>query len=159
MGEPEDFAYAFDMAREAGLGITAHAGEWGGAKMVEKTLDQLKPTRIGHGVMAIEDPRLVDRLAEDGIVLEVCPGSNVCLGVAPSWAAHPIERLREAGVPVTVSTDDPPFFHITLQQDYERLSETFGWDDEIIREVNLTAARAAFCDEETRADLIKRLDQ
>lgn len=158
MGRPGDFAWSFDMAREAGLQITCHAGEWGGAKMVRDTLDQLRPERIGHGVMAIGDPALVDRLAEDGIVLEVCPGSNVALGVVPNWAAHPIERLRQAGVKVTVSTDDPPFFHTTLNREYEMLAETFGWDDEVFREVNLTAARAAFCDEETRARLIKRIE-
>lgn len=158
MGEPADFAYSFDMARESGLRITCHAGEWGGAEMVRKTLDDLGAERIGHGVMCVEDPALVERIAAEGIVLEVCPGSNVALGVVESWADHPIERLRAAGVKVTVSTDDPPFFHTTLSREYEMLNTTFGWDDEIIRDVNLTAARAAFCDEETRAKVIKRIE-
>ena len=99
-GEPKDFAWGFDCAREAGLHLTAHAGEWRGPESVANALDAFRPARIGHGVRAIEDLALVDRLAEDGIVLEVCPGSNVVLGVYDSWGAHPIEKLRERGVKV-----------------------------------------------------------
>lgn len=156
--EPRDYAWAFDCAREAGLRLTAHAGEWRGPESVRACLDDLHVERIGHGVRAIEDPALVERLAEDGIVLEVCPGSNVALGVYPNWRSHPIETLRARGVPVTVSTDDPPFFHTTMSHEFDRLADTFGWDDTVVREVNLTAARAAFCDETTRQALIKRLE-
>ena len=115
-GEPKDFTWAFDCAREAGLGLTAHAGEWRGPESVRNALDAFRPSRIGHGVRAIEDPALVDRLAEDGVVLEVCPVSNVVLGVYAKMTAHPIEKLRERGVKVTVSTDDPPFFHTTMSR-------------------------------------------
>ncbi|WP_368667855.1 adenosine deaminase [Palleronia pontilimi] len=156
-GHPRDFAYGFDMAREAGLSLTAHAGEWGGAQSVRDALDHLRVARIGHGVHAINDPALVDRLAEDGITLEVCPGSNVTLGVYPDWRSHPIDKLRAAGVPVTVSTDDPPFFHTTMTHEYQRLSDTFGWDDEIFTDIARTAANAAFCDDATRAALLKRI--
>lgn len=156
--QPKDFAYAFDMAREAGLRITAHAGEWGGAASVRDTLDALNPERIGHGVQAIEDDALVDRLAKAGTVLECCPGSNVFLGVFPSWEVHPIDKLRERGVIVTVSTDDPPFFHTTMRKEYEKLAETFDWKDEDFRALNIAAANAAFCDEGTRARLIKKLE-
>jgi adenosine deaminase len=97
-GKPGDFLWAFECAREAGLRITVHAGEWGGAASVRDALDALNPERIGHGVQAIEDLALVDRIAEDGIVLECCPGSNVTLGVFPSWARHPIQSLRDRGV-------------------------------------------------------------
>lgn len=158
MGHPKDFAYAFDMAREAGLRITSHAGEWGGAQSVRDTLDALRPERIGHGVQAIDDAALVDRLAEDGTVLEVCPGSNVFLGVYPTWAAHPIKTLRDRGVAVTVSTDDPPFFHTDMCVEYDRLAETFGWEEDDFRALNLTAANAAFCDEDTRARVLKKLE-
>jgi len=155
---PKDFAYAFDMAREAGLGITSHAGEWGGAASVRDTLDTLNPNRIGHGVQAIEDAALVDRLAEAGTVLEVCPGSNVFLGVFPSWQTHPIATLRERGVIVTVSTDDPPFFHTTMRKEYDQLAETFGWEEDDFRAINSAAANAAFCDENTRTRVLKRLE-
>jgi adenosine deaminase len=157
-GAQRDFAYAFDMAREAGLKITTHAGEWMGPDEVRAALDDIRPARIGHGVRAIEDDALVDRLAEDGVVLEVCPGSNVFLGVFPSWQAHPIERLRERGVKVTVSTDDPPFFNTTLSQEYDRLADTFGWDEGAFRDLAQVALDAAFCDEGTKDALRKRLE-
>ncbi|TRD22281.1 adenosine deaminase [Palleronia caenipelagi] len=157
-GTPEDFAYAFDMAREAELRITCHSGEWGDPKSIARTLDVLRPERLGHGVRAAEDPRLMERLAESGVVLEVCPGSNVALGVVPDWASHPIERLRRAGVRVTVSTDDPPFFHTGMVREYDRLADTFGWDEEVFRELALTAVDAAFCDDETKTRLRKRIE-
>lgn len=157
-GVPGDFAYAFDMAREAGLGLTAHAGEWAGPASVRATLDDLRVDRLGHGVRAIETPALVDRLAEAGVVLEVCPGSNIALGVYRDWAAHPIARLRAAGVKVTVSTDDPPFFRTTMGREYDRLADTFGWDEDVFAALNRGAAEAAFCDEATRAALLKRLE-
>lgn len=157
-GRPADFAWAFDCAREAGLRLTAHAGEWGGPESVRAALDALRPERIGHGVRAIEDPALVDRLAEGGIALEVCPGSNVALGLYPSFAAHPVARLRERGVRVTLSTDDPPFFHTSLRREYEALSRAFGWTEADFRDINATAARVAFCDEATRAAVLKRIE-
>ncbi|MGB3315450.1 MAG: adenosine deaminase, partial [Albidovulum sp.] len=124
MGAPKDFAWSFDAAREAGLRPTAHAGEWGGPESVRVAIRDLGVERIGHGVRAIEDLALVDEIAEKGIVLEVCPGSNVALGVYPDWRAHPIHHLRERGVKVTVSTDDPPFFHTTMAREYQMLAET-----------------------------------
>ncbi|MBM9594633.1 adenosine deaminase [Roseitranquillus sediminis] len=156
-GTKRDFAWAFDCAREAGLRLTCHAGEWGGPQSVRDAL-ALGVERIGHGVRAIEDRALVDDLAERGIVLEVCPGSNVALGVCRDWRAHPIEKLRERGVPVTISTDDPPFFHTTMENEHARLAEVFGWDEGEFAEIHRTAARAAFCDEATRKRLLKALE-
>lgn len=158
MGRPGDFSYSFDMAREAGLRLTCHAGEWGGPDMVADTLRDLCPARIGHGISAAKDPALVARLADQGVVLEVCPGSNVFLGAVPSWKAHPIARLREAGVTVTVSTDDPPFFDTTMTRECDMLAETFGWEDEDMRALNRTALDAAFCDAETKARIAKKLE-
>lgn len=155
---PRDFAWAFDCAREGGLHLTAHAGEWGGAQSVRDALDHLRVTRIGHGVQSIDDPALVDRLAEDGIVLEVCPGSNVFLGVYPSFPAHPVARLRDRGVTVTLSTDDPPFFRTTLIREYEALAAAFGWTEADFRAINADAARAAFCDDETRARILSLIE-
>jgi adenosine deaminase len=157
-GRPADFAWAFDCAREAGLRLTAHAGEWAGPHSVRAALDDLRVERIGHGVRAIEDPALVDTLAERGIVLEVCPGSNVALGLYPDLAAHPVARLREGGVRVTLSTDDPPFFRTSNRREYEALARAFGWTDEDFRAINRDAAAAAFCDEPTRKALIERLE-
>ena len=157
-GKPRDFVWSFDAARESGLRLTAHAGEWGGPASVRDAWKDLGVERIGHGVRAIEDPVLLDELAEAGVVLEVCPGSNVVLGVYPDLAAHPIQRLREAGVKVTVSTDDPPFFHTTMSKEYDDLAATFGWTDEDFAEINQTALAAAFCDDETRARVAKQIE-
>lgn len=155
---PADFAWAFDCAREAGLGLTCHAGEFGGPESVRATLDALKVSRIGHGVRASEDAALVVRLAAEGIVLEVCPGSNVALGLYPDLAAHPIDVLCRSGVPVTVSTDDPPFFHTDLDAEYAGLTAAFDWGEEAFQNINRTAAEAAFCDEATRARLLAALE-
>ncbi|MCW8842108.1 MAG: adenosine deaminase, partial [Rhodobacteraceae bacterium] len=103
-GHQGDFAYAFDQAREAGLQLTTHAGEFGGPQSVWEAIMDLRVERIGHGVRAIEDARLVDALVARQITLEVCPGSNVALGLYKDFAAHPIAQLREAGVKITVST-------------------------------------------------------
>lgn len=110
-GRVADYARAFDIARDAGLGLTIHAGEVCGAFSVADALDAVRPSRIGHGVRAIEDLDLVKRLADLGTVLEICPGSNIALGVFPDFASHPLRHLKEAGVRVTISSDDPPFFH------------------------------------------------
>jgi len=155
---PADYAPAFDAAREAGLHLTAHAGEWGGAKSVREAIEHLKIERVGHGVHAIQDPALVDYLAASGIVLEVCPGSNVALGVYPSFKDHPIKKLRDAGVKVTVSTDDPPFFHTTMTREYEELNRAFGWDEDDFAALNRVALEAAFCDDATRARIAQRLE-
>lgn len=156
---PKDFSWAFDAAREAGLRLTCHAGEWRGPESVRDALRDLRVERIGHGVRAIEDLALVDELAERGIVLEVCPGSNVALGLYPSIRAHPIDRLRERGVKVTVSTDDPPFFHTTMDREYVMLAEAFDWDEGVFEAIARTSAEAAFCTEETRKNILKRLEK
>ncbi|GAB4387024.1 adenosine deaminase [Albidovulum sp.] len=157
--KPKDFAWSFDAAREAGLRLTAHAGEWAGPDSVRDAIRDLRVERIGHGVRAAEDPALVADLAERGIVLEVCPGSNIALGLYPGWSAHPIETLRARGVRVTVSTDDPPFFRTSMRHEYQMLAETFGWDDAVFADLATTAARAAFCDAETRDRILKRLEK
>ncbi len=156
-GRQGDFAWAFDCAREAGLRLTTHAGEWGGPSSVREAVEALGVERIGHGVRAVEDPGLVEMLVERGIVLEVCPGSNIALGLYPKLSAHPIDRLREAGVKVTVSTDDPPFFHTTMSREYTALAEAFAWDEGDFADLAQTALDAAFCDPETREKLEKRL--
>jgi len=157
-GTAGDFSYAFDMARDAGLRLTSHAGEWGGAQSIWDTLQDLNVERIGHGVHAINDPKLVDYLAETGIVLEVNPGSNVALGVYPSLAEHPIAKLRDAGVKVTVSTDDPPFFNTTMTSEFEQLASVFGWGVDDFKQLNQTALEAAFCDAATKDLISKRLE-
>ncbi|MCP5039012.1 MAG: adenosine deaminase [Rhodobacteraceae bacterium] len=158
-GNLADFTYAFDMAREAGLRLTAHAGEWCGPDEVIAALNHLKVERIGHGVRAIEDPNLLKRLASEGVVLEVCPGSNVTLGVYSDLKAHPVKALRDAGVKVSVSTDDPPFFYTSMTDEFNNLSDAFGWGEEDFNELNAIALAAAFCDDQTRARVKEKLEK
>jgi len=156
-GHPREFARAFDIAREAGLGITVHAGELAGWESVAAALDHIRPTRIGHGVRAIENPDLVRRIAEEGIVLEVCPVSNVELKVFPSFEEHPFPRLRAAGCKVTLNSDDPPYFWTTLKREYEVAAEQFGLGEDALLDITRTAIEAAFVDEDTRARLLASL--
>jgi adenosine deaminase len=155
--QPADFVKAFAIAEEAGLAMTAHAGEVCGADSVRAVLDALPVRRIGHGVRAVEDPDLVRRIAAEGIVLEVCPGSNVVLGVTPDLKSHPLPQLMAAGIKVTVNSDDPPFFRTSLQAEYDSVAATFGLDDSAMHAFTRTAIEAAFVDEPARQTLLGRL--
>lgn len=157
MGRVADYARAFDIAREAGLGLTIHAGEVCGAFSVADALDLVKPDRIGHGVRAIEDAELVRRLADLGTVLEVCPGSNIALSVYPDFQSHPLRKLRDAGVRVCINSDDPPFFHTSLAREYELAATEFGFSNAEIDAMTRTAIEAAFVDEKTRQALLAKL--
>jgi adenosine deaminase len=159
VGHQGDFAYAFDMAREAGLRLTTHAGEWGGPQSMREAIHDLNVERIGHGVQCIKDPALIEEIKARQITLEVCPGSNVTLevDVAPSWAEHPIKALFDQSVRVTVSTDDPPFFHTNLTREYDMLADTFGWDAAEFCVLNENAVDAAFCDAETKKTLREKV--
>ena len=158
ISQPKDFRWSFDAAREAGLRLTCHAGEWGGPESVRDAIRDLEVERIGHGVRAIEDSALVDEIAEQGLVLEVCPGSNIALGLYSGWRQHPIGRLYTQGVKVTISTDDPPFFHTTMNNEYDRLAEAFDWDQGVFDQIARTSIDAAFCDADTRASIVKTLE-
>lgn len=158
MGDFEDYVRAFEIAREAGLGITVHAGELMGWQSVQAAVDHIRPSRIGHGVRAIENPDLVKRLAESGIVLEVCPGSNVALSVFGSFADHPFPKLLAAGCKVTLSSDDPPYFWTSLKREYDIAEEHWGMDRKQLNAITRTALQAAFVDTATRKELLARLD-
>jgi adenosine deaminase len=157
MGDVSEVASAFALAKEAGLRLTAHAGELCGPQSVRDCLDHLHVQRIGHGVRAIEDPELVRRLADEKIVLEVCPGSNIALDVF-SASDHPLRKLKDAGVAITVSSDDPPFFHTSPLQEYEMARDLFGFSASELDQLTRTSLEAAFVDEETRAKLLTKLD-
>jgi len=148
---PADFAPAYRLAHDEGYGCTIHAGEVRGPESVWAAIRDLPVTRIGHGVRSIEDPALVEELARRGIALEVCPGSNVALGLYPNRNAHPLHRLIEAGVRVTLSSDDPPFFHTTLGTEYDQA----GLDDAALRKITRTAIETSFADEATKAKLLR----
>ena len=153
------FADAFRRAGAAGLRRTVHAGESSGPEGVWDAVQLLGADRIDHGVRAIEDPALVALLAERKIPLGICPTSNLVLGVYPSMQAHPIERLRAAGVRVSVNTDDPALLGASLVGEYQVCREAFGWSDDVTRAVARTSIEASFANADTKAKLLGALER
>ena len=153
-----DFTRLRAEARRLGLGFEVHAGEMGPPASVVEALDILEADRIGHGVAAIRDPQLVDRLVRDQVVLDVCPSSNVAIGQYPSLDAHPVGPLIAAGANVTVSSDDPPFFATTLTDELIAVARVARLDADGVVELQRRAARAAFLPETDRAALVERID-
>ena len=149
----EPFREHFAAAARAGLHRVAHAGEHAGPESVRSVIEVCGAERIGHGVRAIEDPGLTAELAAGGVPLEVCPTSNVKLGVVPSLPEHPFDRLRAAGVAVTVNSDDPPFFDTNLCREYLALARTFGYGPAELAGLSLTALRHAFLSDTEKAAL------
>ncbi|HEX3793362.1 MAG TPA: adenosine deaminase [Acidimicrobiales bacterium] len=151
------FAQVFSSAAAAGLHRTVHAGESSGPEGVWDAIDLLGAERIDHGVRAIEDPRLVETLARRHIPLGICPTSNVMLGISPSYAEHPLERLRRAGVAVSVNTDDPALLGTRLEWEYARIGEAAGWGEADYISAARTSIEAAFCSESMRSSLLTSL--
>lgn len=136
---PEPYAEAFAIARAGGVGSVPHAGEVAGPASIRGALDVLHADRIRHGVRAVEDPGLLRELADRGMVLDVCVLSNVCLGVTPSVAEHPLPALLAAGVPVTVNTDDPTFFACELDDEHAA-ARSLGADPRALFEAGIAGA-------------------
>jgi aminodeoxyfutalosine deaminase len=139
-----DFRDEFAAARAAGLHSVPHAGESVGPGEVWAAIDELGAERIGHGIAAAGDPRLLDRLREAGITLEVCPSSNVATGVVPALADHPLPRLLAAGVPVVLGSDDPPMFNTSLLAEYRRVQEHLGLTAGQLRALARASFEASF---------------
>lgn len=154
---PEASRPAFDRAAEAGVPAVVHAGETAGAESVRGAVEALGAVRIGHGVRALEDPSLVANLRERQIMLEVCPSSNACLGVVERIEDHPLSRLLEAGLNVSVNSDDPPMFNTTLTRELELAHKVFGLGVDDLRDLQFDAARASLLPEAEKADLLGRL--
>src|ERR671910_89595 len=150
---PAPFVADFARAREAGLHTVAHAGETTGHATICDSLDVLGVERIGHGVRAVDNPVLVERLARDRIPLELCPTSNLCTGVVSSFADHPFRAFDDAGVLVTVNSDDPPLFGTTLTDEFLVLARHWGYDADGIQRIALNAVDAAFLPDEEKAQL------
>ena len=149
----EPFAEHFAEAARHGLHCTAHAGEHAGARSVHSVLDACRAERIGHGVRAIEDEALIERLRRERTPLEVCPTSNLCLGLAPDLAHHPFDRLRRAGLELSVNTDDPALFDTDLSSEYLKLAATFGYTAEDLAGFALAAVRQSFLPPAEKSDL------
>jgi aminodeoxyfutalosine deaminase len=152
---PELFVDLFDMARNAGLPGVPHAGETAGRESVWGAIRDLNAVRIGHGIRSVEDPALVEYLAKNQIPLEISPTSNICTGAVSGWDDHPFRQLYDAGVPVTVNSDDPPMFNTTLTQEYRELVDRFGFSIAEIEEIALVAVEHSFLADSERADLVR----
>lgn len=140
---PELFTETFKIVQDAGFPSTPHAGETEGPASVWGAIKKLNAVRIGHGVRSLEDPVLVEYLKEKQIPLEVCPSSNVCLKVATSIAEHPLPRLLEAGLFVTINSDDPPMFNTNLTEEYLRITDQFGYTMDTIKHFVFNAIEAS----------------
>ena len=149
-----DFAPAFNIASAAGLACTTHAGEILGPESVWDAINNLPVTRIGHGVRSVEDPMLIAELAQRGIALEVCPGSNIALSVYPDLASHPLNALLKAGISISLNSDDPPFFATTLGTEYQSGAKDFGLGLEQLRSISRMAMQASFADADTKIRLL-----
>lgn len=149
------FAAAFQKAGDAGLKRTVHAGESSGPDGVWDAIELLHADRIDHGIRAIEDARLVSLLVERRIPLDVCPASNVTLGLYPTLADHPIEKLRTAGVPVSINTDDPALLGLHLEKEYRRCAEAFHWQDDVLREIARNSVEASFAPAPLKQEILR----
>lgn len=151
---PVKFKSAFEMAFEAGLPAMPHAGETVGPESVRGALEWLHPVRLEHGVRAMEDPALVKILRESQMPLDVCPTSNICLKVYPSLEAHPLPRMFELGLNVTLNSDDPPMFGTTLTQEYLNAVEVMGMDLAQLEQMVRNGIRASVLGEAEQQDLL-----
>ncbi|WKX71979.1 adenosine deaminase [Streptomyces sp. XD-27] len=157
-GMARDFDRAFAIAREGGLLAAPHGGELSGPSSVRDCLDDLEASRVGHGVRAAEDPRLLRKLADRGVTCEVCPSSNVALGVYEKPADVPLRTLFEAGVPIALGADDPLLFGSRLAAQYELAREHHGFTDEELAELARQSVRGSAAPEEVRAELLADVD-
>lgn len=154
-GEP--FAPIIKEAKQAGLHVTIHAGEWGGADNVIEAIEKLGAERIGHGVRVMENPNAVALAREKQVTFEVCPTSNYQSGVVPSLNEHPLPQMIKEGLDATINTDDPSISQIELSDEYELACEGLGFTLPDLRESILDAARASFLDKVERKALVDSL--
>jgi len=155
---PEKFAEAFAMAEQAGLPSVPHAGETAGPASIWGALNTLKAVRIGHGVRCLEDPVLVEELRSRQIPLEVCPTSNLCLGVAPDLESHPLPQLVAEGLYVTIGSDDPAIFNTTLTDEYLKIAAAFGYDACDVVHLVMNAVRASLLDDKDKTEMVQAFE-
>jgi adenosine deaminase len=157
-GNAHDFADAFRIARNGGLPGVPHGGELLGADSVRGCVDYLGAQRIGHGVRSVEDPTLVNRLADEGIALEVCPASNVALGVFDDLSEVPVRKLVDAGVRVALAADDPLLFGSRLTDQYEIARKAHQFTDGELADLARSSVEASFAPDTIRRQLMSGID-
>jgi len=155
---PEPFADVFAAARRAGLHVMAHAGEVVGPESVRGAVEALQVERVGHGIRSMADPELLALLRQRNVTLDVCPSSNVRTGAVDAMADHPLRKLVEAGVRVTINTDDPTFFHTTLNDEYRLAVREFGFSAADLVALSLNSVRASFLPEREKRALLRQFN-
>ena len=159
VGVPRDrFPPHFEAARAAGLHSVPHAGETTGPQTIWDAVRLLGAERVGHGTSSAQDFTLLEHLAEEGIALEVCPSSNVATHAVGSIEEHPLQTFVEAGVPVSIASDDPPMFNTTLNREYELAAELLDLDRDGIAELARTSVRVSFAPEDVKARILAEID-
>lgn len=154
---PKLFVKAYHTAADAGLQCTVHAGEFASASGMDEAMENLPIQRIGHGVNAIYAPNTMAMVKDKGISLEVCPTSNIFLGLFKNMNEHPFPKFYEAGIKISISSDDPPFMSTTLGQEYQRVQSSYHYNDETMNSITRMAIESAFVDPKTKAELLARI--
>lgn len=158
-GDIAAYKQAFDIAHNAGLSCTPHLAEAASAHQIEEALNVMPYIkRIGHGVNVIKVPELMAELKKRDILLEVCPSSNVEIGIFPEMEKHPIGMLYRMGVLVSINTDDPPFFFTDIDKEYQTVKDVFGLSDLDLCAITRSAAEHAFCEQSLKDALIAKID-
>lgn len=159
-GDIVAYKQAFDIAHKAGLSCNPHLAEAASAQQMKDALEAMPYIkRIGHGVHAINDVEVINELKKRDVMLEVCPSSNVEIGIFKSIAEHPFGHLYRLGVPVSINTDDPPFFFTDIDLEYQLVKDEFGLNDFELNEITRKAVEHAFCDDATKTKLLKIVDE
>lgn len=156
---PKLFSKAYKIAADGGLFCTVHAGEFAPASGMLEAMEYLPIQRIGHGVQAVHSAETLSQLKDRGIALEVCPSSNIALGLFKDLQSHPLMQLMAAGIKVSLGSDDPPFFRTNLATEYQRVQQTYEYSDSQMNNFTAMAIEAAFADEKTKLKLTKLLAQ
>ena len=154
---PKLFTKAYQIAADAGLHCTVHAGEFAPAHGMVEAMKHLPIQRIGHGVNSIYSPDTMAMLKDKDIALELCPTSNIFLGLFKDMNHHPFPKFYDAGIKVSISSDDPPFMSTTLGQEYQRVQESYNYSDETMNAITRMAIESAFVDEKTKTELLARI--
>ncbi len=151
------FQRAYEIANDSGLLCTVHAGEFAGPESMEQAMDTLPIKRIGHGVRGIESTDTLARVRDMDIALEICPSSNIFLGLYPDMQSHPLPRLLEMGIKLSINSDDPPFMDCTLAGEYSKVQKAYGFTEIQMNEISKMAIVDSFADHDTKKELLSKV--
>ena len=154
---PKLFIKAFAIAQDAGLQCTIHAGEFDSAKRIEEAINNLPIKRIGHGVSAACSQETLKLIKDKDVALELCPTSNIFMGLYKGMHDHPLPLFYNAGIKISINSDDPPFMQTDLDHVYQKVQQSCQYSDEVKNHITKMAIEAAFIDEVTRGELLERL--